>query len=191
MNILLGVSGSVAATLLKKMVTTFEGNGHEVRIIATERGRYFSCDQPGEHPYANNKFFHDADEWPFSHYYKNDRVLHIELTDWADVFVIAPLTANTAAKMANGIADNLLTSCVLAWDLNKPMVVAPAMNTRMLNNPVVAHNFRMVTRYYQAHVMPTQVKKLACSTDGDGALCDISEIVKHLEFLKECVVPKK
>lgn len=62
--------------------------------------------------------------------------MHIELRKWADCLLIAPLSANTMAKISNGLCDNLLTNVARAWDYNKPMILAPAMNTMMYENPI-------------------------------------------------------
>lgn len=72
----------------------------------------------------------DKDEWE-SWKLKGDKVLHIELRKWAHIMLIAPLSANSLAKISNGLCDNLLMSIVRAWDFNKPFIVAPAMNTYM------------------------------------------------------------
>ena len=76
----------------------------------------------------------DEEEWT-SWRQRGDPVLHIELRKWADIAIIAPLSANTLAKLSNGIADNLLTSVMRAWDFTKPCLIAPAMNTAMWEHP--------------------------------------------------------
>ena len=78
--------------------------------------------------------FADADEWRWQS--RGDSVLHIQLRQWADVAVVAPLSANTLAKAALGLCDNLATCVLRAWDWRKPLVVAPAMNTMMYEHPV-------------------------------------------------------
>lgn len=79
----------------------------------------------------------DDDEWSCWNK-REDPVLHIELRKWADVFLVAPLSANTLAKMANGLCDNLLTCVARAWDFKRPLLVAPAMNTLMWESPFTA-----------------------------------------------------
>lgn len=81
----------------------------------------------------------DEDEWS-SWKCRGDPVLHIQLRNWADLAVIAPLSANTLAKLANGLADNLLSSVMRAWDFKKPILVAPAMNTFMWDHPVTSQH---------------------------------------------------
>src|SRR5204862_6344568 len=90
----------------------------------------------------------DADEWPGrgqgGHYRRDDQVLHIELRRWADVLVIAPLDANTLAKLANGLTDNCLTCVWRAWEPSRPAVLAPAMNTLMWRHPATARHLRQL-----------------------------------------------
>ena len=90
----------------------------------------------------------DEDEWPGQdigrHYERDDPVLHIELRRWAEVLVIAPLDANTLAKLAAGLADNCLTCVWRAWDPNRPVILAPAMNTLMWEHPLTAQHLRQI-----------------------------------------------
>ncbi|KAG1662842.1 hypothetical protein FOA52_010633 [Chlamydomonas sp. UWO 241] len=117
----------------------------------------------------------DADEW---HSWKKvgDDVLHIELRRWADVLVIAPLSANTLAKVAGGLADNVLTCVVRAWDWGAaPMLVAPAMNTLMWSSPFTDQHLTVITRLGAA-VVPPVSKRLACGDTGIGAMADPADI---------------
>ena len=86
----------------------------------------------------------DEDEWPTDRYTRGDPVLHIELRRWADLFVIAPCDANTLAKLALGNTDNCLTCVYRAWDMSRPIVLAPAMNTLMWEHPVTARHIRQI-----------------------------------------------
>ncbi|KNC79766.1 hypothetical protein, variant, partial [Sphaeroforma arctica JP610] len=90
-----------------------------------------------------------------------DPVLHIELRRWADIAIIAPLDANTMAKLANGICDNLVTCTLRAWDVHKPVLVAPAMNTHMWTHPITSVHLD-VLRSLHYHIIPPVAKKLAC-----------------------------
>ncbi|GIM14859.1 hypothetical protein Vretimale_17744, partial [Volvox reticuliferus] len=100
-----------------------------------------------------------------------DPVLHIELRRWADVLVVAPLSANTLAKMANGLADNLLTCVVRAWDFTKPLLVAPAMNTAMWASPFTSRHLDTLTQLgVNVVVVPPVSKRLACGDEGTGAM---------------------
>lgn len=180
MKVLLGVTGGVAAVLTGKLVAALKEAGHEVSVITTERAEHFQ--KPGDifnlDEYGVNVWT-DHDEWPTEQYQKGGIVRHIALREWADVVLIAPLTANTLAKIANGLADNLLTSVMRAWDFQKPVIVAPAMNTLMWHHPVTYTHLKTLEGWWHSNfqiVQPT-VKKLACGDTGMGALADLSDIV--------------
>tara|TARA_R110002167_G_scaffold45083_1_gene135546 strand:- start:23358 stop:23867 length:510 start_codon:yes stop_codon:yes gene_type:complete len=169
MNVLLGISGSVAAKLHRKIVDALQSNGHVIEVVVTKSAEHFI----GDHFY-----YTDEDEW--ERYEKDSKVLHIELTKWADVLVLAPCTANTLAKISNGVCDNLLTSCVRAWDINKKIVVAPAMNTQMWNSHfTIVHKSTFVNTTGAVFVDP-QYKVLYCGDEGIGAMADIDDIIKEV-----------
>jgi phosphopantothenoylcysteine decarboxylase len=200
MKVLLGVTGSVAAKLTGKMVKKLKEAGHEVRVIATKDADYF---------------FHDADvyasiyrhdnEFPVTKngkYDPDNEIPHLELTKWADVFLIAPLSANTLAKMANGITDNLLTCAFRAWwpeevpdkfnrkimkEIFKPLIVAPAMNTRMWRHPATNEHIDKIRKWYDItfQIIPPISKKLACGETGMGAMADIADIVAAVDKCKK------
>jgi len=183
MNILLGVTGSVAATLTKKMVTALQSLG-TVEVVSTRWGNYFT-DYPGV------KMWHDEDEWHIRDgcgnitrnkvwEKKNDPVRHIDLRKWAGALVIAPLSANTMAKMANGICDNLLTSIYRAWDRTRPVIVAPGMNTLMWEHPITLQHVLTLKDWDVQFVGPVS-KMLACNDEGMGAMAQIDDIAKALK----------
>ena len=121
------------------------------------------------------ELFTDASEWT-AWSSLGDPVLHIELRKWADCMIIAPLSANTLAKLANGICDNLLTCVARAWDLEeKPMWVAPAMNTAMWKHPVTDEQAKKLEQWGVKFVDP-QTKRLACGDFGMGAMASPEEI---------------
>jgi len=116
---------------------------------------------------SSNKVLDDTNEdWSNDHN-------HIKITQWADLFVIAPATANTIAKLANAIADNILLQCVLAYPNKK--LIAPSANTNMLENPITKANLKMLA-IANYEIIDTQVKELACKTVGDGAMAEPQEI---------------
>lgn len=182
MNLLLGVTGSVAATLTPKLTRELLAlDVHvELKIISTERGLYFF---DRESVSALAPVLTDKDEWPESGYSKGSPVPHIDLGDWADLLLIAPLTADTLSDMAHGKADKFLTSTVLAWPREKPLVIAPAMNTRMWENPVTQRNLQTMLEVYQTTIIKPIEGKLACGVTGVGAMARIETIVMSVGLL--------
>ncbi|GJP37987.1 hypothetical protein CLOM_g22430 [Closterium sp. NIES-68] len=169
-RVLLAASGSVAAIKFH-IVARGLVEWAELRAVSTRSALHF-LDRPAlpvEMP-----LFTDEDEWRrWSRL--GDSVLHIELRKWADVMVIAPLSANTLAKMASGICDNLLTSVVRAWDFSKPLLLAPAMNTHMWTSPFTARHLAILEGLGAQLVSPVS-KKLACGDVGTGAMAEPASI---------------
>ncbi|KAJ8603223.1 hypothetical protein CTAYLR_003849 [Chrysophaeum taylorii] len=165
-RVLVGVTGSVAATKVPELCSLLEAAGHETRVIATPRGAFFLKDVD-----------YLSDEW--TKWVKGDPVLHIELRKWADVLVIAPLSANAMAKLALGLCDDLVTCVARAWDFSKPLVVAPAMNTAMWTHPVTSAHL-LTLKKWGVRVVDPVVKTLACGDTGIGALAPPTEILAAL-----------
>ena len=109
-KILLGVTGSVAAIKIEELATRLIGENHELKIVLTNHAGYFVSPAKLEEICGEDSIFTDANEWPKQLYAREDKVLHIELRKWAELFIIAPLDANTLGKIALGLADNCLTS---------------------------------------------------------------------------------
>jgi phosphopantothenoylcysteine decarboxylase len=194
-KIILGVTGSVAATLTPKLAQALVDAGHEVKVVSTQRGMYFFepvCFSDGttwvlgtDYENKQARLFTDADEWPRGGYKKSQEIPHIDLGKWADAMVIAPLSADTMSDIAHGKADKFLTSLVLAWDVNKPMVIAPAMNTNMWESPITQENLSIIQAFYNPFVVEPVEKTLACGDVGTGAMADIDDIVAAVEGCKE------
>lgn len=171
-NILLGISGSVAAIKSLQLADILK-KSYNVRIIITENSKKFLNDA-----LPNYDIYNDGDEESWNNI--GDSILHIDLTFWADLFLIAPLSANTLAKISNGLCDNLLTCCVRCWDYEKPLVIAPAMNTQMYINPITTQQLDMMNRL-GAHTIPPIRKRLACGVTGIGAMEEIDEIKEIID----------
>jgi phosphopantothenoylcysteine decarboxylase len=187
MKIILGITGSVATVLVSKLVKELVFDDHEVRIVATAMALKFMpkefCGQElfysKDYPNLSIKVYQDNYEWTEGGYHKNDPVRHIEFRDWADLMLIAPLTANTLAKIAYGMADNFLTCIARAWLKERPFLIAPAMNTEMWEDPITDMQISSLGyRFMELAVINPIEKKLACGCTGVGAMDDIKTIVE-------------
>ena len=152
-NILLGCTGSVATIKVPEILEKLrEIENCEVKLIVTNHSKHFLPDLSVLGTVGEN-ILSDEHEWT-SWKTRGDPVLHIELRKWADVAVIAPLSANSLAKLANGLADNLLTSVMRAWDFKKPILIAPAMNTCMWDHPVTSEQLKTLSHWGYSVIDP-------------------------------------
>ena len=174
MNILIGVSSSIAAYRIPNLVSQLRKQGHEIQTMVSEHATAFVAPQALA-VMSKNPCLTDTDEWN-----NTERVLHIEMAKWCDVFLIAPLTANTLAKIANGFCDNLLTSTVRALG-EKALLLAPAMNTAMWENPLTARHIRQTAEIYNLTLIRPVAKKLADGDEGMGGLADDETIIHALD----------
>ena len=176
MHVLLGVTGSVAAIKTQNIVDEIvrKLRGVEVRVVPTEAALHFF----GAKDIVGARVHVDAEEWEWRKV--GDPVLHIELRKWADVMLVAPLHANTLAKIANGLCVNLLTSTIRAWQCGqKPFLVAPAMNTAMWLHPITSSQLTLL-QSWGTIVIPPVSKLLACGDVGEGGLATVTSIVDAL-----------
>lgn len=174
MKVLLGVTGSVAAIRASDLTKALTSLGHEVKVVVTGSADRF-CSSWG----GGVLVYKDSHEWSGEYKLHESRVLHIDLREWADVLLIAPLSANTLAKLANGLADNLLTNVARAWDMNKFIFLAPAMNTNMWEHPATNEHISRLVRWIPKLVVISPIKKmLACGVEGMGAMAEVSTIVE-------------
>ncbi|KAK9096333.1 hypothetical protein Sjap_021830 [Stephania japonica] len=182
-HVLLAASGSVAAIKFASLCHSFS-DWAEVKAVATKSSLHF-IDKPSMP--KDVVLYTEEDEWST---WKRigDNVLHIELRKWADVMVIAPLSANTLAKIAGGLCDNLLTCIVRAWDFDKPLFVAPAMNTFMWTNPFTERHINAITEL-GISLVPPITKRLACGDYGNGAMAEPSLIHSTVRLSFESRAP--
>lgn len=173
MKILLGITSSIAAYRMPNLVSTLRKENHEIICIITGMAKAFVAPQALA-VMSRNHCYTDADEWQ-----NTERVFHIELAKWCDIMVVVPLSANTLAKIANGLCDNLLTSTVRALN-KKPLLLAPAMNTAMWENPITAVQLKQISSWYQAHVISPVTKQLADGDTGIGGLAGDAAIIKAI-----------
>lgn len=230
-RILLGLTGSVASSLADKIVAGLQDVG-EVKVMMTDFSQRFTNPLSLHKKHAVDVFT-EAHEWSFgpnqsvsdpnphhdsqetadgwhcyngvrSRWEKGDKVLHIELRKWADVLVIAPISANTLAKMAGGLCDNLVSSVFRAWDLTRPVVVAPAMNTMMWDSPFTGEHLNKLSEIIDEeiwkpismdgtvrtfHVAHPISRELACGDEGMGALARVEDIVGLVRDATRWVFP--
>lgn len=175
-RVLIGISGGIAAYKVCEVISALTKAGHEVRAILTDAAQEFitplTISTLCRHPaYGDRNFWHPTQARP----------LHIELGEWAEVFLIAPLTANTLAKLVYGMADNLLTNTGLASTC--PILLAPAMNTDMWEQATVQRNWQQIQQERRYHAVGPGAGMLACDRVGAGRMAEPAEILTHLDSL--------
>lgn len=182
MNVLIGITGGIAAYKVCEVTSTLAKAGVEVRVLMTQQAQRFVSALTFA-ALSRNPVYTDDDFWSA----QQGRPLHIELGEWADVFVISPLSANTLGKLAHGLADNLLTNTVLASTC--PILLAPAMNTDMWQQTAVQRNWqRLYEEDAQAsssrfHAVGPAAGRLACDRIGTGRMAEPAAIVSHIHSL--------
>lgn len=165
-TILVGITGGIAAYKICELIRKLKKNGANVKVVATPNSLNFVTKLTLQNLSQNEVYVQEFDV-------KNWRPEHISLADDADVMVIAPATANTISKIAQGIADNLLTSIACAF--SKKMIIAPAMNCNMWNNQIIQENISKLKSLGVDFLEP-ESGFLACGYIGKGRLCSIDKI---------------
>lgn len=174
MNIVLGVTGSIAAYKAADIISRLKKLGHEVDVILTESGSRIITPITLQ-TLSKNKVYMDMFEE-----ITPKEVKHISLAEKADLLLIAPATANIIGKIANGIADDFLSTVVMAAANTTPVYIAPAMNTNMYENPIVQANIEKLRSYGYRFIEPKE-SLLACGVVGKGALADVDDIIDVIE----------
>lgn len=169
-RIVLGVSGGIAAYKAAELTREFVKQGAEVKVIMTKSATEFITPLTLQ-TLSENPVFTEM----FSLIREHD-IAHISLADFADLVLIAPATANVIGRIASGLADDLLTTVVMAT--KAPVLICPAMNSRMYENPLVTQNIRKLADLGYHFVEPGY-GELACKTTGYGRLADLNEIVEE------------
>ena len=170
-KIVLGVTGGIAVYKAVDLVSRLRKAGCEVRVVMTEHAQQFVT------PLTFKEISGNAVATSMWNANQEFNVEHIALANWADAFLVAPATANILAKMACGIADDLLSTTLLA--AQAPMVVCPAMNTGMYQNSATQENIAKLQER-GVTVMPPAVGHLACGTSGPGRLPEPQQIVEFM-----------
>ena len=174
MNIVLGVTGSIAAYKAADIISRLKKLGHNIDVILTESGSKIITPLTLQ-TLSKNKVYMDMFEE-----ITPKEVKHISLAEKADLMLIAPATANIIGKIANGIADDFLSTVVMAAANTTPVYIAPAMNTNMYENPIIQANIEKLRSYGYRFIEPKE-SLLACGTVGKGALADVDDIIKVIE----------
>lgn len=172
-TLLLGVTGGIAAYKIPNLVSALVKQHCSVQVVMTENARQFITPLTFESLTSRKTLVNTFDR-DFEH-----KIEHIALADQADLVMIAPATANVIAKLAHGLADDMLTTTVLACDC--PKIVVPAMNTKMYQNPVTQDNLALLKRYGWQVIEPA-AGRLACGVEGPGKMPEpnhLLEIIIH------------
>ncbi|RKY21134.1 MAG: hypothetical protein DRQ55_05315 [Planctomycetota bacterium] len=169
-RVLLGVTGGIAAYKAAELVRRLRDRDAEVTVVMTAAAQRFvtplTFEVLSERPVATGLF--DVDD---------PSIEHIRLARWPDVLCVAPATANTLGRFAHGLADDLLSTIWLAARPELPVILAPAMNTVMWENPLVQSNVEVLLGTGRCRVIPPVAKRLACGEEGSGALAEVPQIV--------------
>jgi len=172
-RIIHGITGGIAVYKGAYLTSAMSKLGAQVQVIMTPNSLEFVGFRTFESLSGNYVMYNnDHPSWK--------RASHVEAAKWADVMVIAPLTANTLAKMVNGIADNILLDTYLAFD--KPVLVVPAMNSVMYDHPSTQRNLEILSKYPNHIIIPPDQGYLACGDIGKGRFPDIEKIIDYVEF---------
>ena len=173
LNILLGVTGGIAAYKAVDLASKLTAAGASVRTIMTANAAQFVAAKSFEavtHGPVFTTLWSATEEF---------RSAHISLTDWAQIVVVAPATASIIGKVAGGICDDLLsTTLCVCWQ--KPTLFAPAMNNRMWENPTTQRNVATL-KLAGAHIVGPNAGRLACGTEAVGRMAEPTEIVEAIE----------
>jgi len=173
-NILLGVSGSIAAYKAADLVSQLMKGDYQVNVVMTRDAQEFVTPltlQVLSRQPVTRSLYDEKQSWHPG---------HIELADRADLFVVAPATANVIAKFCHGIADDVLTAIHLA--IQTPTLIAPAMNGKMWEHPATRENVETLKRRGVEFIGPEE-GMLACGYEGEGRLCPVEDILERIEQL--------
>jgi phosphopantothenoylcysteine decarboxylase / phosphopantothenate---cysteine ligase len=170
-NILIGLSGSIAAYKVCELISMLKKQKANVKTIATPSALNFvgkaTLEGLSENPVITSDFT------------DGQMMAHIQLAKWADLFLIAPASAQTINSLHSGVGSSPLISTYLAYDLKKPLLVAPAMNTQMLFHPTTQQSFKQLSSW-GLRILPTGSGNLACGDVGEGRLLEPEILLKEI-----------
>ena len=175
-HILVGISGGIAAYKIPELIRGLVKAGAEVRVATTRHALEFvtelTLQTVSGHPVYSDVFAainaHATE--------------HISLPEWCDAMIVAPATANVVAKMAAGIADDALTTTICSCVARKPILIAPAMNDKMWENPATQHAVETIRNWQNVRVIEPAEGPLACGTNGKGRMPEVEELQEALAY---------
>ncbi len=181
-NILIGITGGIAAYKIAELVRMFKKEGANVKALLTQNALQFITIKTLETLTQNDVYVNQFKE--------AQTTVHISLEDWADVFVLAPVSANTISKIANSIADNLLTSVSCAiLGTKTPVIIAPSMNVNMWNNKYLQENIKKLSE--RCTIIEPDCGYLACGDNGKGRLTEPKTIFEKTKEILDKNKPLK
>lgn len=181
-NILLAITGGIAAYKAIDLTSKLTQSGYQVRVMLTEHAKQFVTPLAFQAISRNHVYIDTFDEKDVS------EIQHITLADWADAVIVAPATANTISKLANGLADNMVTSTLLAT--TAPVFIAPAMNVHMLEHPSTVENMSRLRNYGYKFIAPGE-GYLACGYVARGRMEEPITILTIIDdYFKEQAQPQ-
>lgn len=172
-TILLAVTGSIAAYKSADLTSGLKKKGYDVKVVMTDAATKFITPLTLQSVSQNYVY---TDLWDEN----NPKVVqHIELVTTADLFLVAPATANVVGKLANGIADDLVSTLGMAVPTHVPKLIAPAMNTNMYQNPIMTDNLNRLKTHGYIEIEPRSAR-LVCGVEGKGAMATIETILEKV-----------
>lgn len=175
-RILVGISGSIAAVKLPELVSALVQRGARVRCVLTPSAAQL-VSAPALACLSRAPVALDGDQWT----HREPRPLHIELAEWAELVLVAPLSATSLARWVHGLGDSLLASVLLATEA--PVLVAPAMNTAMWQSPGVVRNWQALQGFERLLALGPSAGLLACDRQGAGRMAEPAALLLALESL--------
>ena len=175
-HILVGISGGIAAYKIPELIRSLTKAGAEVRVTTTKHALEFVTELTLQ-TVSGSRVYSDVFAAINEH-----ATEHISLPDWCDAMIVAPATANVVCKMAAGIADDALTTTICSCAARKPIVVAPAMNDKMWENPAVQQAVNTLRTWEKVQILEPEEGILACGTSGKGRMPQIEVLKEALEY---------
>ncbi len=175
-NILIGVCGGIAAYKVCQLIRLFIRDGHSVKVMMT----------PAATQFIQPLVFKELTGQPvYSRLFgsNQENTQHIKLSEWANLAIVAPLSANTLSKVSCGICDNLVTTALCAFGVKLPVLLVPSMNENMWNNPIIQKNLTRLKEIKNYTILMPESGELACGRKGVGRMAEPKEIRQKVNLL--------